>query len=138
MIRVIKNAAGTYDDDDAMADAFAERMKNPPSPEEIQTLVNEGWTPGRDGKAIERLSDGYRWEWNVDQFGSPHHYDVERAIPAARGKEIIINRDGKEWSLEDDPDPTVGWTPTEESWTFSRSVPEARWQWMPPSMTTTY
>lgn len=123
-------------DDEEVDRQIKDKLLNPPTREEVREIVKAGWQPGEHGKAIEDPYTGKRLEWVVDEYGSPHHHDVEDTFVGLEGKQIIINPDGSEWSLEDDDDPMVGWTPSEETWAFSRIIPEGRWQWLQSTTTT--
>ena len=80
------------------------RMQNPPNNPTIQYLVRQGIPKGKEGKGLQ-FEDGTEARWIPDEFGSPHHDDVAKALGKHRMDRQYMHVDatGRMYDLFNDP-----------------------------------
>lgn len=96
-------------EDDKFDHEVQKRIQSPPSPDRIHHILKQGVPQGEAGKALQ-FSDGQTVKWMPDEYGSPHHDDVARALNKHRDtdrKYLHVDEDGRTYDLFDDP---KGWT----------------------------
>lgn len=71
------------------------------TPEQIHDAVASGWVPGAVGKGYT-LPSGHRVEWAVNEYGAPHHQQVQQALghPVA-AQEHHVDEFGNRISTDD-------------------------------------
>lgn len=68
------------------------RMANPPADEEIRKMIQQGVPKGFEGKGLQ-FADGSEARWVPDEFGSPHHDDVAKAMGKHREERQYMHVD---------------------------------------------
>lgn len=72
-------------------------------PRTIKDLVRKGYEPGNHGKALID-ANGRRFDWNVNEYGQPHHHEVEQAlgvVPDGAKGQVLIDPEGRELNWDD-------------------------------------
>jgi hypothetical protein len=82
-----------------------DRMANPPGDDAIFDLLDQGVPLGQAGKML-KFDDGFTAAWVPDEYGSPHHDDVVRALgrEGEAAKYLYVEEDGSTHDLSEVPD----------------------------------